>query len=103
MGGTGSYLLASLSLRAWDLPTGGMPELPLPPMAVMTFEGLAIGAILFTVATVLWECRLPKLRHRVGPLDRHLAEGRILLSVRLEDSVSGEWAAGAVATHSENS
>ena len=53
LGGTAAFLLVSLTSLAYPLPTGGMPIVPLPTVGVITFEGLALGAILCTVATVL--------------------------------------------------
>ena len=98
LGGTAAFLLTSLTSRAYPLPTGGMPIVPPLTSAVITFEGVAIGALLCTVATVLYECRLPRLRTRPGPLDQHLAGGSIILVVRSSDVASQEWASNALAT-----
>ncbi|SVD86740.1 uncharacterized protein METZ01_LOCUS439594, partial [marine metagenome] len=40
MGGTIAILLVTLTSRAYPLPTGGMPIVPLPTAGVITFEGL---------------------------------------------------------------
>lgn len=102
-GGVGFFLLASLTSQVYPLPTGGMPIVPLPPYGVVAFEGVAIGAILFTVATVLFECGLPGYGHRTGPFDGHLAVGRIVVSVGGAQPALGDWTAGALATESESS
>ena len=94
-GGTGAYLLASLTAQAYPLPTGGMPIVALPPIGVITFEGTAIGAILCTVLTVLVECGLPAFRRRPGPLDAYVAAGHVLVTAKVD---SGAWAEGASAT-----
>ena len=98
LGGTAAFLLTSLTSRAYPLPTGGMPIVPPLTSAVITFEGVAIGALLCTVATVLYECRLPRLGKRAGPLDQHLAGGNIIVVVRSSDVTSPEWASNALAT-----
>ncbi len=90
-GGAAAFLLSSLSSLAYPLPTGGMPLVPLPPYGVITFEGVAIGAILCTVATVLVECGL--LRPGAPePFDAELAAGGLVLSVREGPDPSGERA-----------
>ena len=101
LGGTAMFLLNRLASLAYPLPTGGMALVPLPPSAVVTFEGIALGAILFTVGTVLYECRLPGLRKARGPLDEHLAAGGIIIAVRSSEVPSGEWAARAAVTKAE--
>ena len=101
VGGTAGVLLASLTAPAANLPTGGMPIVSLPPYAVITFEGLALGAILFTVATVFYECRLPGLGYRTGPLDEHIAAGSIVVAAVADEGSSAEWASAAIATELE--
>ena len=96
-GGTGLFSLVKFTSEAYPLPTGGMPIVALPPAGVITFEGVAIGAILFTVGTVLYECGLPRVK-APGPLDEHLAEDHILVSARCEEGASEAWAARALET-----
>ena len=98
LGGTGAYLLMSLSSQAYPLPTGGMPIVALPPAGVITFEGTAIGAILFTVATVMLEGGLPRFRAVSGPLDAYVAAGQIVITVRDGVAPPAGWAEGAVET-----
>lgn len=98
-GGTAFFLMVKLTSEAYPLPTGGMPIVSLPPAGVITFEGVAIGAIICTVATVLYECGLPGLwTAGAGPLDHHLADDHVLVTVRCEESASTAWTAGAVET-----
>ena len=80
LGGTTAYLVVSLSAQAYPMPTGGMPIVPLPTTGIIVFEGTALGTILFTVAAVLLEGRMFK-RVVSGPLDHHLAAGRLLVNV----------------------
>jgi hypothetical protein len=97
LGGTAFFLMVKLTSEAYPLPTGGMPIVALPPAAIITFEGVAIGAILCTVATVLYECGLPGLWSTgKGPLDHHLADDHVLVSVRCDEGASREWAAEAL-------
>jgi hypothetical protein len=98
LGGTAAFLLMSLSSQAYPLPTGGMPIVPLLPAGVITFEGMAIGAILCTVITVLVECGLPAAGRGPGPLDAHIAAGQIVVGVRSSDLALTDWARGALAT-----
>ncbi len=106
LGGSAAFLLTSFTSQDYPLPTGGMPIVPLPTAGVITFEGLALGAILCTVATVFFECRLPRLdgmlgerlSGRPGPLDQHLAAGSIIVAAKSSDGASEAWAAKATAT-----
>lgn len=97
VGGTALFSLVRLTSQAYPLPTGGMPIVALPPAGVITFEGVAIGAIVATVATVLLESRLPSNRGP-GPLDHHLALDHILVTVRCDEGASTAWTANALET-----
>ena len=82
LGGLAAFLLVSFTATDYPIVTGGMPIVPALPLGIITYEGTALGAILATVIGVFLEGGLPRFRHRVGPLDHHVAEGRILLSNR---------------------
>jgi hypothetical protein len=97
LGGTAFFLMVKLTSEAYPLPTGGLPRLALPPTGVITFEGIAIGAILSAVATVLYESGLPA-RWRHGPLDHYLADDYILVTVRCTDDASTAWTSQAIDT-----
>ena len=47
---------------AYPMVTGGQPLLAIPPMLIVLFEATLLGAILLTVAGVLFESRLPASR-----------------------------------------
>ena len=98
LGGTAFFLMVKLTSEAYPLPTGGQPIVALPPAGVITFEGVAIGAVLTTVATVLIECGLPALRRKPGPLDHHIALDHVLVSVRQDEGASTAWTANAIET-----
>jgi hypothetical protein len=57
------------------LVTGGKPLLSIPPMAIVMYEGMMLGAIIFTVLGTIFESRLP--RFRLGLYDRRISEGFI--------------------------
>jgi len=96
-GGTAFFLLVKLTSEAYPLPTGGMPIVPGPTTGVITFEGVAIGAILTTVATMLFECRLPAFG-KAGPLDHHIADDHVLVTVTCDEGASTAWTAKAIET-----
>ncbi len=98
LGGTAFFMIVKLTSEAYPLPTGGQPIVALPPAGVITFEGVAIGAVLTTVATVLIECGLPGFRKKPGPLDHHIALDHVLVSVKCDEGASTAWAAQAVET-----
>ena len=58
--------------------------LSLPPMAVISYEGTMLGAILFTVLGVIFESRLPKLKE--GLYDTRITEGYIGVLVNTEET-----------------
>lgn len=99
VGGLGLFSLVAWSSKVYPLPTGGMPLVAIPPTGIVTFEGIAIGAIIFTVATVLYECGLPGLWSTgTGPLDHHLADDHVLVTVKCDEGASTDWAAKALET-----
>ena len=65
---------------------------------VFAIDSIAIGAILCTVGTVLFECGLPGFGRKAGPLDHHLADDHVLVSVKCAEDASKAWAAGALET-----
>ena len=53
-------------------------------MAVVSYEGTMLGAIIFTVLGVIFESRLPKLKG--GIYDTHITEGYIGVLVNTEET-----------------
>jgi hypothetical protein len=72
---------------AYPVVTGGKPLLSLPPMLIVSYEGMLLGAILFTVIGVLFESRLP--RPKLGLYDPRITEGLIGILVNCPDDKSG--------------
>lgn len=88
LGLTSGILLTSMTQVAYPLVTGGKPILSLPPMAVVTYEGTMLGAILFTVLGIIFESRLPKLKS--GLYDKRITEGYIGVLVNTEETQHGQ-------------
>ena len=78
-----AILLTSMTQLAYPLVTGGKPILALPAMAVVSYEGTMLGAILFTCLGVIFESRLPKLKS--GLYDTRITEGYIGVLASVED------------------
>ncbi len=96
LGGLAAFGLAAGAALAYPLPTGGMSIVAGPPVGVVTYEGAALGLIVMTVLRVLWEGGLTpgrairSGRGRASRLDRHVAEGRVLLRIHgLNDEQAG--------------
>ena len=93
LGGFGAYFLGT------HAPTiGSQATMSGPPVAIFIFEGAALGAVLFSFATVLTECSMPRLRWKPDPFDHHIAAGRIVVSVDTTEDAINDWAADAMAT-----
>ena len=60
---------------SYPLVTGGKPLLSIPPMTIIMYENIMLGAIIFTVLGVLFESRLP--RRDLGLYDARITEGYI--------------------------
>ncbi|MEX2599762.1 MAG: quinol:electron acceptor oxidoreductase subunit ActD [Dehalococcoidia bacterium] len=73
---------------SYPLITGGKPILAIPPMTIILYENIMLGAIIFTVLGVLFESRLPK--RNLGLYDTRITEGYIGLIVDCPDTRLGE-------------
>ena len=87
-GFTVGILLTAGTQVSYPLVTGGKPILSLPPMAVITYEGTMLGAILFTVIGILFESRIPTMKKRL--YDDRITEGYIGIVVECEDNQLGK-------------
>ena len=79
LGGASGFLLASLTQKAYPLPTGAMPILALWPSGIVTYELTMLGAILATLATLLISAGLPNWKAKLS--DPGISEGKILVGV----------------------
>ncbi|MEE9199263.1 MAG: DUF3341 domain-containing protein [Dehalococcoidia bacterium] len=75
IGFTIAILLTTATQVSYPLVTGGKPILSIPPMAIITYEGTMLGAIIFTVLGIIFESRLP--RPKLGLYDERITEGYI--------------------------
>tara|TARA_B100000749_G_scaffold215810_1_gene170652 strand:+ start:194 stop:703 length:510 start_codon:yes stop_codon:yes gene_type:complete len=105
LGLTSALLLTTMTQVAYPMVTGGKPIISLPPMAVISYEGTMLGAILFTVLGIIFESRLPKLKK--GLYDTRITEGYIGVLVNAEETQHDRVAnvlnqAGAVDVKREN-
>ena len=80
-------LLTSMTQVAFPLVTGGKPILSLPPMAIISYEGTLLGAILFTVLGIIFESRLPRVK--MGLYDDRITEGHIGVIVECAEEQVG--------------
>ncbi len=64
---------------AYPIVTGGKPLISIPPMINIMYEGMMLGAIMFTVAGIIFESRLPDLSG--SPYDDRISEGYLGLLV----------------------
>ena len=83
IGLTAAILLTSGTQLAYPLVTGGKPILSIPPMAIITYEGTMLGAILFTVIGIIFESRLPTIKKHI--YDDRITEGLIGVVVDCDD------------------
>ena len=78
-GFTIALLITAGTELAYPLVTGGKPILSIPAMAIIMYEGTMLGAILFTVAGIIFESRLPRLF--MGAYDTRITEGYIGITI----------------------
>jgi hypothetical protein len=74
-----AILITAGTQISYPVVTGGKPILSIPPMAIISYEGMMLGAILFTILGVLFESRLP--RPILGLYDTRITEGYIGISL----------------------
>jgi hypothetical protein len=84
LGLTVAILITAGTQVSYPLITGGKPVLSIPAMAIISYEGTMLGAILFTVLGIIFESRLPYFRKRL--YDDRITEGYIGLVVEVDDS-----------------
>lgn len=78
-----AVLLTAGTQISYPMVTGGKPILAIPPMAIISYEGTMLGAILFTILGVLFESRLP--RPGVGLYDERITEGWIGIALAVPE------------------
>ena len=83
LGLTTALLLTIGTQVSYPLVTGGKPILSIPPMAIISYEGTMLGAILFTIIGIIFESRLPAFKQ--GLYDTRITEGYIGVLVNVEE------------------
>ena len=84
IGAAAAVLLTVLTSRRVDLVTGGMPIVTPWAFGIIAFELTALGAILATLAGMIFEAGLAR-RGGLAAYDEVVSEGRLLVSVELID------------------
>ena len=78
-----ALLLTAGTQLAYPVITGSKPILSIPPMAIVMYEGTMLSAIIFTVAGIVFESRLPRLF--MGAYDTRITEGYIGVAVTTQE------------------
>ena len=71
--------LAYMTATLWPIVTGGMPIVAWWPNIIIMFELTMLGAILFTVVSLLVTTELPSTQSRV--YDPEVSQGKIMVAV----------------------
>ena len=74
-----AILLTAGTQVSYPMVTGGKPLLSIPAMAIISYEGTMLGAILFTILGTIFEMRLPRIG--LGLYDTRITEGYIGISL----------------------
>ncbi|MEE2776318.1 MAG: quinol:electron acceptor oxidoreductase subunit ActD [Acidobacteriota bacterium] len=89
LGGLAADLIASLTAQADPMITGHMPIVAAPPVGIITYEGIALGAVLATTLGVLIECRLPSSR-RNSEVASRVARGELVVTLDVPANAADE-------------
>ena len=79
LGGLSGYALTAYTQRAFPIPTGGMPLVPLWTNGIIIYELTMLGTILATFFTLLGRAGIPNWRTQL--YDPEISDGRILVGV----------------------
>src|SRR5262249_55084961 len=80
-GMAGGFLLATAAALNYPVGKGGMPIVAPWTVGIITYEATMLGAVLATLAGLLFELRLPNFKGL--PYDESVVDGGVLLAVRL--------------------
>ena len=89
------YSLAVFTSLAYPLYTGQMSLTPALPIGVVTYEGIALGAVLSIFFSVLLEGGILRI-FRATPLGEEVAKGRAVISMNCADEESRSRVSGAL-------
>jgi hypothetical protein len=79
LGGTGGFLLASLTQKSYPIHTGGMPVVTVWTDGIITYELAMLGAILTT--GVVFLVTAPLLSRNRLPYDPEVSQGKVMVGV----------------------
>jgi hypothetical protein len=103
VGITAGFLLASGTARLYPINTGGMPTVSLLPVGIVTYEAMMLFAVLFAVAGLLLEARLPRrIRADSYPYAQSVADGEIVVLARVSAPMTAEGLQAAGASNSNH-
>jgi len=80
IGMVSGFSLASITAMNYPLVKGGMPIVAPTTVGIVTYETTMLGAVLATLAGLLFELRLPNFRNL--PYDESVADGGVVLAVK---------------------
>jgi Alternative complex III, ActD subunit len=98
LGGASAILLTVTTSRSVDLVTGGMAIVSPWPFGIIVFELTALGAILCTLARMIYEAGLAR-RGAALYYDGVVADGKVALAVNCADDAQKELAGTALSPH----
>jgi hypothetical protein len=99
IGAASAVILTVWTSRSVDLVTGGMPIVSPWPFGIIAFELTALGAILATLARMIYEARLAR-RVALAGYDEAVADGKVVLMVNVSDDVGQESVREILSPHS---
>lgn len=91
-GAAAGFCLVYFTSHAYPIVTGGMPLVPPFTTGIVMYEVAAMGAIFFALARMLWEARLLRLGEAREDYAAELADGGVLVSVRVAEDAE-RWRA----------
>ena len=77
--GLGALTFVAFTQKAYPLPTGGMPIVPLWPDGIITYELTMLGTVLATLFTLIITSRSPRASAEV--YNSEVSNGKILIGV----------------------
>lgn len=98
LGAAIAILLTVTTSRSVDLVTGGMSIVSPWPLGIIVFELTALGAILCTLARMIYEAGLAR-RGALLYYDKVVADGKVALAVNCADDAQKDLASAALSPH----
>lgn len=91
-GAAAGFTLVYLTSHSYPIVTGGMPLTPPLTTGIIMYETTAMGAIFAALGRMLWEARLPGWRAARDDYDPAVADGGVLVSLRVPSAATAaQW------------